>query len=396
MEAEIIENNFNNNTQNQLLNNNSSNLASAAATKLLQQASTYHRNNRTPSQITIKSILTPQTVREISGVYSPISNRIPTANSLKDSSINQIRDDPSPLIKMSLPQKTYEYDPDLFLSMMDDDVNLYKRYYPTTTTKFSRYLDFNDDALVLDRLKAKLEQRDFDMQKRVHDGKEINVLIDITTDGKKIRHQVKSRNSQNLTTNNDVLPRKSRNDNIINDEEIPDINLKGYAVKKRLNHQSLPTIPPRNAGIKSRKSDELLEISEDQKTPRNQRERETIHGHLYSLSKKENAGYFEAYKENQRRKVQFNNKKYTVEDYKRFTSNFGLGKDFFDLRDVNEAQKQERAKKRNDYAEYVQNRNSQMLNQMNPKDSLKAFIQSKNPVLRNTLLTNDTQRVKVF
>jgi hypothetical protein len=455
MEAEIIENNLKN-THNQLLNNNnnknSNNLASAVAAKLVQNSTKNRFTNiysRTPSQITIKSILTPQTVREISDAYSPLNNHISlsTLNTLKDTStspINTINNNNNnnynynynnnndndndydndnlsiQLLKMPLNNKpSYEYNSDLFLNTImtdNDDLNIYKRYYPTITTNipnFSRYLDLNDDTLVLDRLKAKLDQRDFDMQKRVKDGKEINVLIDITTDGKTVRHQVKSRNSQNLNTNNNnnnnnlndisLLNKRSRNDNL--EDNLTDINPKGYAVKKRLTHNSLPNLITRNNGNKSRKSDEILEINEhDQlklQTPRNQllreRERESIHDHLYSLSnRKDNIGYFETYKENQRRKTEFKNRKYTIEDYKHFTSNFGLGKDLFDLRDVAEVQKQERAKKRNDYAEYVQNRNSQMLNQMNPKDSLKAFIQSKNPVLRNTLLPHDNQRVKVF
>lgn len=68
--------------------------------------------------------------------------------------------------------------------------------------------------------------------------------------------------------------------------------------------------------------------------------------------------YLNALKETRLREQRLAKDKYTTTDYKKYQKNFGFGRDFLPFENETKQEKMEKAKKREEYAKIVKERNS--------------------------------------
>lgn len=79
--------------------------------------------------------------------------------------------------------------------------------------------------------------------------------------------------------------------------------------------------------------------------------------YFYNLKLNYLGSYVNALKETRLREQRLAKGKYTTTDYKRYQKNFGFGKDFLPFESETKEEKMEKAKKREDYAKFVKERN---------------------------------------
>jgi hypothetical protein len=198
---------------------------------------------------------------------------------------------------------------------MDDyDITLYAKNFSKYNNAYHhtpRLIDYDEDQLIFERIKNRIAKRDLSIINRTKNpdknvvvlndfiskdshNKELNVKIDITTDGAKIREMTKSRNSNNFmptnrTTNSRLLNLDYLNDDFLLNSKrnaaLPSLNLsnnnnnlKKSKKKENVNNNS------NNGNFdllnNSSSLDEINKSFDALKNPNN------IHNYLYSLSKK--------------------------------------------------------------------------------------------------------------
>jgi hypothetical protein len=124
----------------------------------------------------------------------------------------------------------FELDPIL----NDYDINLYTKNFANYNPNYqtSRLVDYDEDYLLFDRIKQRIAKRDLSIINRktpflanesilnnsISNNKEINLKIDITTDGAKIREMTKSRNSNFANSNRTTTNSRVLNIDYLNDE----------------------------------------------------------------------------------------------------------------------------------------------------------------------------------
>lgn len=194
------------------------------------------------------------------------------------------------------------FEPNSDLLIDDYDLSLYSKYIPNKAQLQTRYLDLNDDETILKRIKERIENREKELKnqrKSIFDvnnpDKEINVKIDITTDGAKIRHMSKSRNGQ-IINENPLTNRSNKNTKRIPNEFRDSFALKKFDDQKTQNsrHISLPALVrsnPKKDGEDDGSETPLFYYADSNENDVN-RDNLPIHEYLYSLSKKGNEGNF--------------------------------------------------------------------------------------------------------
>ena len=142
----------------------------------------------------------------------------------------------------------------------DYDINLYTKnfsQYNNIYHQTPRLIDYDEDHIIFERIKNRIAKRDLSMINRTKNGdknlivlndlnnsytnnnsinnanKELNVKIDITTDGAKIREMTKSRNSNNFVQTNRTSNSRLLNLDYLNDDFL--LNNKRNAALPSLN-----------------------------------------------------------------------------------------------------------------------------------------------------------------
>ena len=201
----------------------------------------------------------------------------------------------------------------------DYDVTLYTKNFSKYNNAYHhtpRLIDYDEDQIIFERIKNRIHKRDLSIINRTKNpdnnnvvvlndfntnikdayNKELNVKIDITTDGAKIREMTKSRNSNNFmptnrTTNSRLLNLDYLNDDFLLNSKrnaaLPSLNLgnnnnnnlKKSKKKENVNNTNNPNNGNFDLFNNSSSFDENNKSIDALKNP-------NIHNYLYSLSKK--------------------------------------------------------------------------------------------------------------